>query len=393
MKSLLAIGMMSGTSLDGIDAVLVRIDGDNHYEIVASETGSYTEEERKLLFDICSVDNSNVAQICMMNSHIGEKFARVVNRLLDKSGYTASDISFISSHGQTIHHLPKQGENEWERPSTLQIGDLSVLSERTNIGVIGDFRTADMAAGGQGAPLTSFVDYVLFVDNKKSRAIQNIGGIGNVTYIPANNGEKYIHAFDTGPGNMMIDELVLRMTNHKQTYDKDGKIASKGMIHQPLLDDLMSESYLQVAPPKTTGRELFGRRYIDNILDKYYLVNWEDLICTVTEFTCQSIVFHYKTYLGQIDEVIIGGGGAYNQFMVNRLRKLLPESTVHVHENFGISSDFKEALAFAILGYYALKGEYNMIPTATGAKHPVILGKMTATQPESMNRMISVRNF
>lgn len=389
MNGHLAIGLMSGTSLDGIDAALVRIEN-NTFEIISSETGSYTEGEREILFDICSREKSDVATICAMNRFVGEKFAGVVNKLLDQSGFAAEEIAFISSHGQTIHHLPKAGLQDWELPSTLQIGDISVLSERTNIGVIGDFRPADMAAGGQGAPLTSFADYVLFADKEKSRAIQNIGGIGNVTYIPANSEKSAVKAFDTGPGNLMIDELVFRMTDGKETYDKDGSLASSGHVNEQLLQRLMNEAYLREEPPKTTGRELFGRNYIDQLLAENKMIQWEDLICTISEFTCQTIAYHYERYLGKVDEVIIGGGGAYNSFIVDRLQTLLPKSKVYVHEDFGISSDLKEALAFVVLGYYGLRGECNVIASATGAQHSVIMGKMAATNTKSMSRMLGV---
>jgi len=390
MGKIYGIGLMSGTSLDGIDGALVEI-SENNYQIIETISVNYTEEERRQLFNLCSIEKATNKMICSMNMYLGEKFAKTVNDLLKNSQFKAEDISFISSHGQTIYHIPKSNDNKYTVVSTLQIGDLSMIAEKTGIGVVGDFRTADMAAGGQGAPLTSFADKVLFYHETKYRAIQNIGGIGNVTYLPAKQSNENIIAFDTGPGNMMIDELVLRMSKGGQSYDENGNIARKGTVDDLLLNELMAEEYIRESPPKTTGREVFGKNFVDKLLQKYNHLSFEDLICTVTEFTAQSISFHYKKYLKQIDEVIIGGGGSYNGYLIERIQSNLKDVQVFTHEDFNVSSDFKEALAFVILGHYFLKGETNMIPTATGAKHDVLLGKIGVTNSNAFEKMLKVK--
>lgn len=389
MSEKFAIGLMSGTSLDGIDGALIKIKN-NHYQIIETISLDYEEEERKLLFEACSVEDATNELICSLNMYLGEKFSEAVTALLNKANLKNEDIAFISSHGQTIYHIPEKTAPSIV-PSTLQIGDLSMLSEKTGIGVVGDFRTADMAAGGQGAPLTSFADKILFTDEKKYRAVQNIGGIGNVTYVPPAHANEDVIAFDTGPGNMMIDEVVLQKTNGAQTYDKDGAIARSGQIDETLLEELMTEPYISQVPPKTTGRELFGKQYVSKLLEKHAHLPFETLVCTVTEFTALSITYHYKKFLHKLDEVIIGGGGSYNAYLVERIQAHLAEVPVYTHEAFNISSDFKEALAFVILGHHFLLGKYNMIPSATGAAHPVLLGKMAATTPDSLERLFQVR--
>src|SRR5699024_9737061 len=213
----------------------------------------------------------------------------------------------------------------------------------------------------------------------------------NVTYLPAKQSNENIIAFDTGPGNMMIDELVLRMSKGGQSYDENGNIARKGTVDDLLLNELMAEEYIRESPPKTTGREVFGKNFVDKLLQKYNHLSFEDLICTVTEFTAQSISFHYKKYLKQIDEVIIGGGGSYNGYLIERIQSNLKDVQVFTHEDFNVSSDFKEALAFVILGHYFLKGETNMIPTATGAKHDVLLGKIGVTNSNAFEKMLKVK--
>lgn len=398
MDKVLAIGLMSGTSLDGIDAVLVEIHGINEnikVGIIDSYHYTYTKKERETLLNLCNPKVANLEQICSINMYLGEVFGNIVNKLLDQSGYKKEDITFISSHGQTIYHHPKGSKNEMDIPGTLQIGDISVLSETTGISVVGDFRTADMAAKGQGAPLVSYVDYLLFNNNEVSRAVQNIGGIGNVTYVPKNSLMEDVQSFDTGPGNMVIDEVVWRVTKGEKTYDKDGKIASKGKVNQELLDMLMSNEYFLLPPPKTTGRELFGKEFVDNIFEQYGRLRLEDLVATVTDFTCLSIANSYNRYFVEkgfiVDQLIVGGGGSNNPFIIKRLKDHMPNVEVLTHESFNLSSDLKEAMAFAILGYQCLLGQYNTIPSATGAKTPVIMGKISYTQPSAMQRIEKMR--
>ncbi|WP_099159824.1 anhydro-N-acetylmuramic acid kinase [Virgibacillus ndiopensis] len=398
MGKALGIGLMSGTSLDGIDAVLVEIDGmggNVDVKIIESLTRQYSDKVRMEIMDICSPETATLPKISSMNMYLGKEFGDIVNELVKKANLSNEDVHFISSHGQTIYHQPFQGKNEFDVAGTLQIGDISMLSEATGIAVVGDFRTADMAANGQGAPLVSFVDYLLFNNPNKSRAIQNIGGIGNVTYVPKNSSSDVTQSFDTGPGNMVIDEVVFRITNGELTYDKDGEIAKKGRINQQLLEKLMSNKYFNITPPKTTGRELFGRRFVDTIFEEYGNLSSEDLVSTISEWTALSIAYSYKHFLEEkgyvIDEVIVGGGGSYNPYLIGRLKHHLPNMNVYRHEDFGISSDLKEAMAFAVLGYQCIKGKYNQIPTATGAYKEVIMGKTAYTHPDALERLDSLR--
>ncbi|WP_053218550.1 anhydro-N-acetylmuramic acid kinase [Virgibacillus senegalensis] len=398
MNKQLGVGLMSGTSLDGIDAVLIEIEGvspDTRVRLVESLSHEYDPEIRQALKELCDPETASLEKICSMNMFLGKEMGKIVNDLLNKANIGKEDVLFVSSHGQTIFHKPTGGKNVTDVPGTLQIGDLSMLSEVTGITAVGDFRTADMAAGGQGAPLVSFVDYILFNNHERSRAIQNIGGIGNVTYIPRNAKRDQIMSFDTGPGNMVIDEVVYRITEGKQAYDKDGAIAYSGEVNQKLLEKLMEQPYLSMEPPKTTGRELFGSSFVDSIMRETDDLRQEDIVATVTAWTAKTIADGYSRFIESsnnvIDDVVIGGGGSYNPFLMEQLRRYLPNKTVYKHEDFQLSSDFKEAIAFAILGFHSLCGQYNQIPSATGADHPVIMGKISHTQPLSFLRLNALR--
>jgi len=400
MGKCLAIGLMSGTSLDGIDVALVEIeDSKENFQVSTISTLSipYSKDMREQLKSLCSPATANLDSICSMNMYLGKELGLAVNSLLEQSKVNSKDVSFISSHGQTIFHKPEGSNVFGDVPGTLQIGDISVISETTGLPVVGDFRTADMAAGGQGAPLTSFMDYLLFKSKTHSRAVQNIGGIGNVTYLSRDASENDIKSFDTGPGNMVIDEVVTRITNGRQTFDQDGKIAASGTIQDAFLSSLMSHSYFQLQPPKTTGRELFNLEFVNKLMDEAQLLGLknEDIVATVTSWTAKTIAESYINFIeinGEIiDEVIVGGGGSYNPFLMKQLHKYLPTKKLFTHEDFNISSNFKEAITFATLGYRCLTGQFNQFPSATGAKQQVIMGKIAYTQPEAYNRLLSLR--
>ncbi|MBP1948044.1 anhydro-N-acetylmuramic acid kinase [Virgibacillus litoralis] len=398
MGKALGVGLMSGTSLDGIDAVLVEIEEkeDNvDVNIIDSYTQRYDQDVRNALMDVCSPSTATVQKINSINMFLGKEFGGIVNKLLKQANISKNDVHFISSHGQTIYHQPFDGESNLDVAGTLQIGDISVLSEETGIAVVGDFRTADMAASGQGAPLVSYVDYLLFNNPNKSRAIQNIGGIGNVTYVPENSDSDRIQSFDTGPGNMVIDEVVYRLTNGERNYDKNGEMAYRGTVNHQLLTKLMSHDYFKQEPPKTTGRELFGNQFVDDIFKEYGQMNPEDLVATVSEWTVLTIAHSYNQFLidkgFKIDEVIVGGGGSYNPYLIERLNSHLPEVNIFTHEHFGMSSDLKEAMAFAVLGFQCILGKYNQLPSATGAKRQVIMGKIAYTQPDALERIDILR--
>ncbi|MFG6147792.1 anhydro-N-acetylmuramic acid kinase [Halobacillus sp. B23F22_1] len=399
MVKIYGIGLMSGTSLDGIDAVLVESVYNEEglpFRIIESLTKSYDEEIYESIMRICDPETAKIEEVSAMNMYLGKKFADVVHQLLQKAKMKPEDIHFISSHGQTIFHQPLAGQKSYELKNTFQIGDLSVLSEETGIAVVGDFRTADMAVGGQGAPLVSYLDYLMFGRDGKARALQNIGGIGNVTYIPSNGDVSCTLSFDTGPGNMVIDAVVHSITNGKWSYDHEGKLARKGNIDKELLSQLMDHEYFQSPLPKTTGRELFGQSFAARMMEDFKHIAEEDLVTTVSEWTVESIVKGYRDFIEvdgvHLDEVIIGGGGSYNLYILERLQQKMQHLKVRTIDDFGVPSSFKEALAFAVMGYQTIIGKENQIPSATGAERSVIMGKIAYSQPEAYQRLMSIRS-
>ena len=363
---------MSGTSLDGIDSCLVRIYDDLSFEIIDSYSLSYPPEIRNKLMDMAN-NRGDVKDVCRMNFVIGEFFAKTVNMLLKKSLTAKEDVDFISSHGQTIFHSPEKIETcGIKTASTLQIGDISVIAYKTGIMTIGDYRTKDIAAGGQGAPLVPFADRILFPADK-NRLIQNIGGIANVTVL---SNECEIFAFDNGPGNMLIDYYMNKFFNNP--FDKNGECAKKGRVDEMWLNELLKEAYYSLTPPKTTGRELFNNQYAENIL-KNAPKNKFDIISTVTYLTSKVIADSYKNFIfpkTSVQEVVLGGGGAYNLAIIDFLKDLLPDISIKTHEDYKIPNKLKECLAFAYLGYFTVNKKTNNVPSCTGAQEPVIMGKI-----------------
>ncbi len=366
------ISMMSGTSIDSIDACLVKIFDDLKFEVLDSFSLEYPKEIRDKLFDLAN-NFGSVKDVCYMNFVVGELFAECANLLIRKAKINKSDIDFISTHGQTICHLPEDiNIGGISTKSTLQIGDISVIAYKTGIKTIGDFRTKDMAAGGLGAPLVPFADKILF-GTDKSRLIQNIGGISNVTVLSP---ECEVFAFDNGAGNMLIDYFVNKLFN--LPFDKDGEIALKGNIDKNWLNILLSEPYYKKNPPKTTGRELFNTDYAEKIYQSAP-DNKYDVIATVTNLTARVIADSYKDFILpkiKVNEVVLGGGGAYNRALILYLKEYLPDFVIKTHEDYNIPDKLKEALAFAYLGYYTEEKKENNVPSCTGASEPVIMGKI-----------------
>jgi anhydro-N-acetylmuramic acid kinase len=322
----------------------------------------------------------SAGEICHLNFVIGEVFADAGLRLCKKSGIDINSIDLIGSHGQTIYHNPA-GRRFGKKllRSTLQIGEPAVIAGRTGRMVIADFRPADIAAGGQGAPLVSYADYILFSDKKKNRIIQNIGGIANLTWLKAAGRLEDVIAFDTGPGNMIIDHIACLISNGKSRYDVDGRIAAKGDVNKPLLKKLMQHKFLKRRPPKTTGREEFGAVFSNIIFHNAAQAGMkaEDILATATAFTAESIISAYKRFLPDLpDEVILCGGGARNKTLVRMLRDGIYKSKILTTDDFGINADAKEAISFAILAAQTIRGIPNNVPSATGAKKPVVLGKI-----------------
>ena len=374
------IGLMSGTSADGIDAAIVEIGGAPPHLSVRSISFTFVPfdpEQRAQIFGLFDPAAGAAADlICRMNFRLGEWFARAALRAVDEAGLSPADIDLVGSHGQTIYH--DVGEDAPVH-STLQIGEAAVIAARTGVTTVADFRVADVAAGGQGAPLVSYVDWLLLRHPSAARAVQNIGGIANVTYLPPGDDPSGVLAFDTGPGNMAIDDAARRATDGQQTFDRDGALAAAGRVDKELLAALLAHQYLMQRPPKTTGREQFGTAYSDAVWAQALArgLRGEDIVATLTALTATSIANAYRRFLPQVpQEVILGGGGARNPALIATLRRQLAPARVIAHEDVGLSSDAKEAIAFAVLAYEAIHGRPGNLPACTGAGSRVVLGKV-----------------
>lgn len=362
------ISMMSGTSIDSIDACLVHIFEDLSFKVIDCYSLDYPTDVRNKLFDLAN-NIGDVKDVCFMNFVVGELFAKCAKVLIDKH----LDVDFISSHGQTICHLPQfQTIGNIETKSTLQIGDISVIAQKTGVMTVGDFRTKDVAAGGDGAPLVPFADKILF-GLDKNRLIQNIGGISNVSVLSK---DCDIFAFDNGVGNMLIDYYVNKF--YSLPFDIDGEIAKSGNVDEDWLNYLLSDPYYSKIPPKTTGRELFNNEYAEKMLLSAP-ERKENIIATITALTARVIADSYENFVfdkTNIDEVVLGGGGAYNKTLISLLKQYLPNIQIKTHAEYGIPDKLKEAIAFAYLGYYTITKQPNNIPECTGASSSVVMGKI-----------------
>jgi len=389
----LLIGIMSGTSFDGIDAVAVqiatatdgRIEAVRHLHHTAEP---YSAEVKEVLLPLCVRGGSTIEALVYAHFLLGEWYAMAVQKLLETTHLAADAVNAVCLHGQTIWHAPTYRQmpgplGPVSVHGTLQIGCAAVVKERTGIPVIHDFRAADMAAGGEGAPLAPYADALLFGHPSRGRIVQNIGGIGNATAIPPGSSQEGMFAFDTGPGNMIIDELVRRMTRGAQHYDEDGTIARSGKVCVPLLEALLEDAFLAMVPPKSTGREVYGASYVDRLesMGKKQGLSYEDMIATATAFTAETIVRAYRDYIMPtmaVDDVIVGGGGALNSTLLLMIQERLPPGvSLKTTMDFGIPAFVREPLAFAVLGHEALMGHPGNLPATTGAQKPVILGSIT----------------
>ncbi len=376
----LVVGLISGTSADGIDAALVEVSGAGlraRLRLVAGLTAPFAPPDREELFRMFDPQTATVDRLCRFSFRLGELFADAAQAVIARAGLDVSRVDLIGSHGQTVWHVPPpQG-------ATLQIGEAAVIAERTGLPVVADFRVADMAAGGQGAPLASYFDLVVFRHPTHTRAVQNIGGIGNVTYLPARDpdgcGPEDVLAFDTGPGNMVIDAVVSALTGGQHAFDRDGAMASRGHVDAAWLADLLADPYLRQPPPKTTGREVYGRPFAGRLLAEAQRrrLTPEDTVATVSGLTADSIVTAYRDFLlprAGLHEVVLSGGGAYNGFLRQRIAAALGVP-VRSSEEFGINGKLKEAMMFALLASDAVAGLPTNIPRATGASGLRVLGK------------------
>lgn len=386
-KEKLAIGLLSGTSVDGIDAILIKIKNSGTktkikvLDFITHKIPIRIKE--KILLNSANT-TARIEDICRLNVIIGELFASTALKICHKNDITPSSVDFIGSHGQTIHHLPGMTPYEgFKVKSTLQIGDPSIIANITGITTVGDFRVADCASGGDGAPLVPFLDYILFRSNSKNRGLLNIGGIANITVLPKSCDKDGVIAFDTGPGNMLIDGLMKRFYN--KPYDKDGRAAAKGKIIKLLFDFLVHDKQYKQRPPKSTGREYYGTEFLNKISRIARISRKEDVIRTVTEFTAFTVSYNYKKFIYhkvKLNEMIVSGGGSYNPVIMNSLQSYLPKVKILRMDSNGISADSKEAVLFAVLANEALCGNPTNMRSVTGAKKDSILGKICLAYSE-----------
>jgi len=379
------IGLMSGTSLDGVDAAVTRVEGHGlacKVELVGFTTVPYDDTVREKLKALCSIDHSDVAKICGMNAYLGGVFADAARLAAERAGLKMDDVDLIGSHGQTVWHIPEDDPNDWSLVrSTLQIGDISVIAKKTGKPVVGDYRPADMAVGGQGAPLVPYVDFILYRHDTKHRIAQNIGGIGNCTVIPAGGRPEDIVAFDTGPGNMLIDQAVYTLSGGSQSYDADGRWASRGKADLNAVAEMLRHPFFARKPPKSTGREVFGKAFALEWIERMLRngLGDADIVATFTAFTAHSIAQSYRDFVlprCAVEEVIVSGGGAHNKTLLAMTAELLPGMKFYRSDDFGLSGDAKEAVAFALFANNFLFGAPGNLPSATGASRPTVMGKL-----------------
>lgn len=367
------IGLMSGTSLDGISAAAARFTtstgGGLDVELIAYTSLPFNPAQRARL--AASMTGSTPAEYCRLNFDLGEWLAAAAIAVLEKSGVARDDVLAVASHGQTIWHEP--GHSTW------QWGEAAVIAEKTGFDVVSDFRVRDVAAGGQGAPLVPIADALLFFSPTAWRGLQNLGGIGNVTVVPPGGGLDGVRAFDTGPGVAVIDG-VTRALRPELQYDLDGKLAAAGTADETIVAELLADPYFSAPPPKSTGRELFSPSYIASLIERCRAngATDEDIIATAVHLTAASIADAYRRFLTEpVREVLLSGGGAKNPALYAAIENAVAPIKVKKFEDVFFDGEAKEAVAFALLGYLHMQKRTANVPAATGASGPRILGKLT----------------
>lgn len=363
------VGLMSGTSLDGVDAALIGIRG-NHIQLLAFATYPLADKLKEPILRLNAPGFDEIDALGMLDKELGVVFAHAALAIINKAGLSAGQITAIGSHGQTLRHRPQGLANSL--PYTLQIGCAATIAEQTGITTVSDFRRRDIAAGGQGAPLVPFIHQQLFADSTQAVAVLNIGGIANVSYLGAN--EEAL-GFDTGPGNMLMDSLMQTMSDARFAYDKDGELAASGHVCEPLLQQLLHHAFFKQIPPRSTGREDFGAAMTDTIMG--FDISDADKMATACELTAQSIQQSFALLPAQPSICLLCGGGVHNQVLRQRLAELLAPCTIASTQDFGVPPDAVEAVAFAVLAAYTLKGEPNTLSAVTGATHNVCGGQIT----------------
>lgn len=369
---MIVLGMISGTSVDRIEGAIVRFEEEGETlraSILATDSQPIPDRVRAALLSMLPPKRGSIRTVCEVNFAVGEAFAAAANAISGRGGIRPD---LIASHGQTVYHLV-EGRRAL---STLQVGAPAVIAERTGITTVADFRPRDIAAGGQGAPLVSLLDVLLLAGTDTPRAMLNLGGIGNMTVV-APGAEPL--AFDTGPANALIDHAAAKLSDGKLRYDEDGKWAAQGKVNDGVLVELMVHPYFKLAPPKSTGKELFGPGFAENVLARG--LDAADCMATLTAFTAQSIADAFRDFAPQVREVYASGGGIHNRTLMTmleqRLKAARPDLTLHTTDALGLPPDAKEAIAFALLGYQLVHGRNGTVPTCTGARHASVLGSLT----------------
>jgi anhydro-N-acetylmuramic acid kinase len=378
---MIVAGVMSGTSADGINVALVRVSNAKtaSFKLLGDSEYPYPKDVRRAVLAAMNAKSASVADLARLNFLLGELYAEAV---LSAQREFRIEAELVGCHGQTIYH---QGEPApflgRKIATTWQIGEGAVIAARVGVPVVSDFRPADMAAGGKGAPLVPFLDYALYRDRRVGRIVQNIGGIGNLTAIPANASSKHVIAFDTGPGNMVIDAVTERLFS--RPYDREGKISASGFVLDPVIKQVLKGKFFQRKPPKTAGREEFGREFVADFLRRCGRTAKENIVATATALTAQSIRDAVQRFVlrtsANYREFVIAGGGAKNPtllaMLANGLQEL--EVTIRVSDEFGLPAEAKEAVAFALMAYETWRRRPSNVPSATGAKRPAVLGKIS----------------
>ena len=364
---------MSGTSADGVDAAAIEL-GDERprprVRLIAHAHRDYPPPLRAAILAAGEGEALTAADIARLRVRVGEEHADAALSCLNAAGMAREDVDVVATHGQTVAHLPD------ERPrATLQLVDATRIVEALRVPVVTDFRSADIAAGGEGAPLVPFGDWILFTDGNRSRAILNLGGIANVTILPAHASRDDVIAFDTGPGNMLIDAITARISDGRQTYDAEGALAANGRVDASLLERALAHEFFARTPPKSTGRETFGADFADAFAESGRGLEPADLVATATALSARSIADALRRFVpSPVDEVVVAGGGARNPTLLRMLAEALGGAPLRPADELGVPAHAREAAAFAILGAFALRGEPNVLPRCTGARRAVIGG-------------------
>jgi anhydro-N-acetylmuramic acid kinase len=394
------VGLMSGTSVDGIDAALVDIAGGDsgsysglsplRIQLLGGRTYPYPPALRQQILEVCAGAALSMQALATLDDAIAHCFAAAAIAIVQAVGDSTLPVA-IGSHGQTVFHAPPgqlnrdQGDGARGGMSlgySLQLGRGATIAQRTGITTVSNFRAGDIALGGQGAPLVPAVDAALLRDGHLIRCVQNIGGIGNVTYLPPKQSEQPVLGWDTGPGNVLIDLAVTQLSQGKLTYDRDGAWAAAGSSDRALVEQWLDHEFFRQPPPKSTGRELFGPEFLQRCLGQMPHHSPADQLATLTDFTAASIVCNYQSFLPQLpDQVYLCGGGSHNPTLRSLLRQRLPQAEVFSTSEVGLDADFKEAMAFALLAYWRIQGQPGNLPAVTGAQGETLLGEIHSPGP------------